>query len=95
MIQHQRWIRPRAQEIRMGVQDYIALAIALGAVVFVLKFTWRSFSGGGCACEKGDGGNGGSCGNAPVRSGIKQTPMVLIDEIGVIKPDAKAESKKA
>ncbi|MFQ5460990.1 MAG: hypothetical protein ACE5E5_00010 [Phycisphaerae bacterium] len=77
----------------MGIQDYIALAIALAAVVFVLKFTWRSFSGGGCACDPGDKPTGRSCGKAPVRSGIKQTPMVLIDEIGVIKPDTEAPSK--
>ncbi len=73
----------------MGIQDFIALAIALAAAVFVIRFTWRSFSGGPCCGDQGDGSSSGSCSKAPVRSGIQQTPMVAINEVGVIKADAE------
>ena len=58
----------------MGLQDVIAITIALGAVAFVVRFLWRSMSG-----EEG-------CSSCPTASAakhdtpkLKRTPLVTLE----------------
>jgi len=69
----------------MGIQDYVALAMTGVAVWVVVRFTWRSFRGGGCSCDPSAASDDAApCAKATVRSGFQQTPMVPIDEVGVV-----------
>jgi hypothetical protein len=58
----------------MGVQDFIAISVALAAVVFTVRFLWRSMTG-----EEG-------CGSCPTASAakhdipkLKRTPLVMLE----------------
>ncbi len=60
----------------MGVQDIIAIAVALGAVAFTARFLWRSMTGKeGCS----------SCPTASTSKSkseipqLKRTPLVSLD----------------
>lgn len=68
----------------MGVQDFIAIAIAGGAVVFTARFLWRSMTG-----DKG-------CTSCPTASAakkadtpkLKRTPLVTLDTSKINSADA-------
>jgi len=58
----------------MGIQDIIAISIALGAVVFTVRFLWRTMTGNeGCS----------TCPTAANKKAetpkLKRTPLVNIE----------------
>ena len=66
----------------MGVQDFIAIAVALAAVVFTICFLWRSMTGDeGCS----------SCPTATAARKadspkLKRTPLVTLETSTLQKP---------
>ena len=69
----------------MSIQDVIAIALAGGALFYVVRMTWRSMSGrGGCGCGSGKGtcsaSTAGSDGSR--RDGITRRSFVSLDLVG-------------
>ena len=71
----------------MGVQDVIAIGVAVAAAVWVLRMFTRTFSGeSGCGCaNKQSAANQPPCSAKP-RTGLRQQPLVPLESIGRPKP---------
>ena len=75
----------------MGVQDVIAIGVAVAAAVWVLRMFTKSFSGeNGCGCAGKPSETGTSSCSAKPRTGLRQRPLVPLENVG--RPD-KAESR--
>jgi hypothetical protein len=77
----------------MGIQDIIAIAVALAALAYILRILIRSFTTrGGCACDTTRSSADGT--TSATRTGLKRTPLVTIDQFGTpsAKPDTNMKS---
>ena len=59
----------------MGVQDIIAITLAVAALAFLLRILWRNMNGkAGCSCGSADGK--AQCPASTNRMGLRHTPLV-------------------
>ena len=71
----------------MGVQDVIAIGVAIAAAVWVLRIFTKSFNGeNGCGCAGKPSDTGESSCSAKPRTGLRQQPLVPLENVG--RPDA-------
>ncbi len=62
----------------MGVQDIIAITLAIAALAFLLRILWRNMNGkAGCSCGSAEGQ--AQCPASKNRTGLKQTPLVSLN----------------
>ncbi len=63
----------------MGIQDIIAIAVAAAALAFLLRILWRNVNGkAGCSCGSASGES--ACPASVNRTGLKQTPLVPLNQ---------------
>lgn len=74
----------------MGWQDVIAIAIAIGAAIFVIRTLWRSLSGGGCHCAQAESASPQDSAPRASTPSLKRTPLVTIEQVGL--PSSRRES---
>ena len=73
----------------MGVQDIIAIVIAVAAGGYVIRALYRSLGGnGGCNCDAAKP----SADRSSSRSGLKRTPLVPLDHVKT--PDNRPEAEE-
>lgn len=67
----------------MGVQDFIAIGIAVAAALWILRRFTKALDGeGGCGCSKTKSNSSEvSCGAKP-RTGVKRRPFVPLESVG-------------
>lgn len=70
----------------MGVQDFLALTIVVGAVIYVTRSLWRTLGGGskGSSCHCSQSKPKVDSPDMPAKSmNLKRTPLIPVDQIGI------------
>lgn len=70
----------------MGVQDIIAIGVAVAAALWILRMFTKTFNGErgcGCAANPSDA-NQGACGKD--RTGLRRRPIVPLESVGRPEP---------
>jgi len=68
--------------MHMGIQDIIAIGIVLAAVLWIVRRFVRASKSSGCRCGCTPQ-TGPSAASRRDRTGLKQTPLVRPDQIGL------------